>query len=236
MRGWGGLQKHSWLVCLLLLSACTVDLSSLRGTGAVDASTPDADAMDSDVPDGDARIPDADTPDADADPPDAIVPDCGRPGMPCCAPLNDCDVGLCLRGVCSSFAGAFSEVPSCTRVCDNPNPIVAGCSCPPGFATERIDGLNGRGCGLLDTAPRNIGLCTAGGLSFGDYTGFWMSASEDAECAAECLNPHPSTADCSCPEGTITLAFDMDAPSSCSEYRPGQIAFCLNRSYETISA
>jgi hypothetical protein len=218
-----------------MISGCSVDLDALRGTGPVDATLPDAHANIPDTSIPDASIPDADATTPDATIPDAIVPDCGRPGMTCCPPLNDCVVGVCLRGVCSSFGGAFSEAPSCSRVCDNPNPLVAGCSCPPDFALERIDGLNGRGCGLLDTAPRNIGLCTAGGLSFGDYTGFWMSAEEDAECAAECLHPHPATADCACPDGTLTLAFGMDAPSSCSDHRPGTISFCLDRSYRTVS-
>lgn len=231
--------RRASLLLVLIASvgmSCTIDLNPLQGLGVADAASPqDSRPPDVGTPDAapDATLPDAMPP--DATPPDAMPPRCGTPGLPCCSPLMDCSVGLCYRGVCASFGGAYSEAPECPRTCATPNPSVAGCSCPPGFANERIEGLLGRGCTLLESTPINIGLCTAGGLSFGDYSGYWLSASEDGACAAECTTPHPSTADCMCPDGLTSLSFELDVPSTCGDYRSGTITFCLDRSSPTVS-
>jgi len=140
---------------------------------------------------------------------------CGLPGLPCCTPGSQCDVGACLRGKCTPYGGYYGKTEACSAApCTSRNAYTAGCVCPSGF-TDTLLWQELRACDAGGSGVTEVRSCTAGrtpGIAFG---GAWVQG-PDGNCTISCLAPNPLTGQCTCPAGTAQVSMNVDIPiASC---------------------
>ncbi|MEQ9081579.1 MAG: hypothetical protein RLP09_47375 [Sandaracinaceae bacterium] len=201
------------LAAWIVLAGCGFDLESLQGA---DPTTP--------ITLGDASAP----PEPDAGTGhvvEPIEPVCGLPGQECCAGAPTCELGACLRGMCSSFSGAVARGEGCSDPCVARNPFTAGCGCALGFETLPTGALTGT-CGDGRATTVSLSFCDAGARSLrSEWGGVHLRVAAGESCGGGCVAPHPATGDCTCPEGTEALPFTVGHRGACGEAE-GTLTLC----------
>lgn len=214
-----------WLSIPVAVAGCSLDLAALEGAALQDAGglvsavddrrqPPPGDGDgdgDGDRGRGDEMVGDGD---GGGEGPGGFVPaeptptpdgaTCGLVGLPCCRPDNRCDIGACLRGECSAYAGAFATREGCTTaMCSDRDPYSAGCACPQGFLEVTAAPL-ATTCDDGSPAQKVLSVCQSERTDASGWGGFWLRSGGPA-CGSSCVVSNPYTEDCSCPAGMALL-------------------------------
>jgi hypothetical protein len=236
MRGSGpertGLRSvlTAWVLACGLHGACSLDVARLRSRGesvlAVDADVSAArnDAGAS-LPEHDAGVFIAfDATDA-GDPYGGLS--CGVPGLRCCTPGNTCQLGGCLRGQCTAYAGVQAQLTGCgSAQCVARNAYTAGCGCPQGFESTMLL-AQAASCADQSKAMLALSACSASRSSGTAWAGAFVRAQPAGTCAGACLSPNAYTQACSCPQGTAGWQVSLGAVTGGCAAGDTTLALCM---------
>lgn len=211
------------------IAGCALDLDSLKGDRA-DADAPVSDSSVLDAPtdasmqsDGWVR-PDSGSTGADGG---GTSDQCGLVGNSCCDTGDPCQQGSCLRGVCTGFGGAYLSVTNCDSPCQGRNAYSAGCSCPSGFTAKPSVEVWGMCPNTGQLEPSTLTFCGAG--QYGTQ-GAWGGVFVRDDGSGACVQAHPMTGGCSCPNGTQLVSLDVTLPAS-----QGTLGVCVATNSPSVS-
>jgi hypothetical protein len=152
---------------------------------------------------------------------------CGLPSLPCCMPGNTCDIGGCLRGKCTPYAGFYARTTACgANPCGSRNAYTAGCNCPSGFQ-DTLLWTEAKTCEGGDPGTTEVRSCSSGRIPGIAYGGGYVEG-PDANCNVGCRTPNPITGDCSCPKGAQALPMTVDTTGSSCPNASMTLQLCVD--------
>jgi hypothetical protein len=174
-----------------------------------------------------AGAPAAGAPAPEPEPLDVAGRTCGLPSLPCCMPGNTCDIGACLRGKCTPYAGFYARTSACTaNPCGSRNAYTAGCNCPTGFQ-DTLLWSEAKTCEGGESGTTEVRSCTSGRIPGIAYGGAWVEG-PDSSCNVGCRTPNPITGDCSCPVGAPALPMTVDTTGSSCPNASMTLQLCVD--------